>query len=94
MTNLKVMEAPVVLAEQWWFGYFTRTVAISGWIAAVALCGWLGFQVTRYWIPNPHEELLLDLPVIENLDQYLEARDIEFLQQLKKTTLFDDAQEK
>ena len=58
------------------------------------LCGALGFQFSRYWIPNPHEELLRDLPVIENFDQYQEAREIEFLKQLKQSGLFDNAQEK
>ena len=70
MSNLKVMETPFVMADQWWFGHFARTIAASGWIASLAVCGWLGFQITRYWVPNPHEDLLRDLPVIENLDQY------------------------
>ena len=94
MTNLKVMETPFRIEEQWWFGHFRRAWVIAGWIAALSLCGWLGFQITRYWIPNPNEDLLRDLPVIENLDQYQEAREIEFLNELKKTSLFDDAAEK
>jgi anti-sigma factor RsiW len=94
MTNLKVMEQPFILTDQWWYVYLTRAVASCGWIAAILVSGWLGLQITRSWIPNANEALLRDLPVIENLDQYQEAGDIEFLKQLKQTGLFDDAQEK
>ena len=94
MTNLKIMEQPFLLTEQWWYGYLTRTVVSLGWIAAIVVSGWLGFQITRSWIPNPNEALLRDLPVIENLDQYQEAGDIEFLKQLKTQGLFDDTPEK
>ena len=94
MTNLKVLDAPYIMADQWWYRPVARTLAIACWMVLLLLCGWLGFQTTRYWVPNPHEELMQDLPVIENLDQYQEAGDLEFLRQLKKTTLFDDAQEK
>ena len=93
MTNLKVMETPFKLTEQWWFVHFRRVWAGLGWITALLVCGWLGFQITRFWVPNPHEELLQDLHVIENLDQYQEAREMEFLHLLKSSSLFDDAQE-
>ena len=94
MTNLKVMEQPFNLADQWWYLYVTRVGAASGWVIAMLVCGYLGFQLTRHWIPNPNETLLEDLPVIQNLDQYRDAGDIEFLKQLKQSGLFDDAQEK
>lgn len=94
MHNLKVMEQPFILTEQPWWIYLTRTVAILGWLAAMAASGWLGLQMTRSWIPNPNDALLRDLPVIENLDHYQEAGDIEFLKQLKSSGLFDDSGEK
>lgn len=93
MTNLKVMEQPFILTDQPWYIYLTRCVAIGGWIGAMAVCGWLGFQITRYWIPNPNEAVLRDLPLIENLDQYQDAGDIEFLKLLKQSDLFDDTQD-
>ena len=94
MTNLKVMEQPFTLADQWWYVHLARLGAAGGWLIAMAVCGWLGFQLTRSWIPNPNDALLEDLPVIENLDQYRDAGDVEFLRQLKQAGLFDDAQEK
>jgi hypothetical protein len=93
MTSLKVMEQPFILSDQWWYVYVTRCLAIGGWIGAITVCGWLGFQVTRFWIPNPNEALLQNLPLIENLDQYQDAGDIEFLKLLKQSDLFDDTQE-
>ena len=94
MTNLKVMETPLRLTDQWWYSHFRRIWVVLGWITSLVLCGWLGYMVTRHWIPNPNEEILRDLPVIENLDQYQEVREIEFLNELKKSSLFDDTQEK
>ena len=58
------------------------------------MSAWFGFHLTRNLIPNPNDELLRDLPTIENLDQYQEIRDIEFLRELKRSSLFDDTQEK
>jgi hypothetical protein len=94
MTNLKVMETPFRLADQWWFVHVRRILTATGWLLAMVAAGWLGFLSTRYWIPNPNDELLRDLPVIENFDQYQEARELEFLQELKRSSLFDDVQEK
>ena len=94
MTNLKVMEAPFILEDQWWYPYLRRAGVNCGWVLCLGLSGWLGFQITRHWVPNPHDELLKDLPVIENLDQYQDVREIEFLNLLKQSSVFDDLQEK
>jgi anti-sigma factor RsiW len=52
LTNLKVMEAPFRIEDQWWFGHFRRVWVAAGWLATLGLCGWLGFQVTRFSIPT------------------------------------------
>ena len=72
MANLKVLETPFRLTDQWWFVPVRRVFAIAGWITI----------------------LLNDLPVIENLDHLQEVRELEFLNELKRANLFDDAQEK
>ena len=94
MANLKVLETPFRLTDQWWFVPVRRSFAIAGWITALFVCGWLGFQITRHWIADPHAILLNELPVIENLDHLQEVRELEFLNELKRANLFDDAQEK
>ena len=94
MSNLKILEKPYNLADQWWYLPVRRVCVLTGWLAAFGLCGWLGFQITRYWIPNPHDEFAGDMPVIENLDHYQEAAEFEFLNLLKTSGLFDESQEK
>lgn len=94
MTNLKVLDEPFSIKDQWWFKHVIRAASAAVWTFALGISAWLGFQLTQSWIPNPNVVILQDLPVIENLDQYQEVGDIEFLKQLKQTTLFDDAQEK
>lgn len=94
MSNLKAMEAPFVLSEQPWFIHFRRTIVAAGWVLAISACAVFGFYLTHNWIPNPNDELIRDLPIIENLDQYQEIRDLEFLKELKRSSLFDDVQEK
>lgn len=57
-------------------------------LAGMAAAGLAGFLVTASLWPNPNEQLLRDLPVIENLDQYRQIDDIEFLRLLYREGLF------
>lgn len=64
--------------------WFVAAVA-SGGVLASSLLGWtLG---NRLW-PSPDEPLLRDLPVVERVDEYLLAEDIEFLRLLDQAGLF------
>jgi anti-sigma factor RsiW len=62
---------------RWWAG-------MSGWAAAVVLCGVAGYAaVNRFYPKEPSgEDMARDLRVIENLRSYEAADDIEFLQAL------------
>ena len=64
-----------------------RTLLLCTAVAAAALCGFLG---VRLLTPDPNRQLLEDLPVIENLEQYRAVGDIEFLRALHQERLFDD----
>jgi hypothetical protein len=62
-------------------------------IAAISMGAALlvGFAIgTQLW-PNPNEQLLDDLPVLENLDLYYQADEIEFLRLLGEKGSFNDA---
>lgn len=48
----------------------------------------LGMVVTLWTEPNPNQQLLRDLPVLENLDALREADDVQFLRMLQKERLF------
>ncbi len=77
-------DAEAVLAEQ-----PRRRRRQQLWGAAVLLCSLaVGFVIgTRIW-KDPNEPLLRDLKVVENLDMYYQADDIEFLKLLEDEGLF------
>jgi hypothetical protein len=57
-------------------------------LAGVALAGLAGYLAAwRFW-PDPNEQLLRDLPVLENLDQYQKIDDVKFLRKLHAEKLF------
>ena len=62
-----------------------RTLAISGGILAAVAAGFLAVALLA---PDPNRELLQDLPVLENLDEYRQIDDIEFLRLLQEEGLF------
>lgn len=49
----------------------------------------VGFNSTFQKGAEPIDELLIELPIVERLDEYQEAGDVEFLQVLHKSGLFD-----
>ena len=53
-------------------------VAGAGFLAAAAA----GFLAVALFWPNPNQQLLQDLPVLERLDQYRQIDDVEFLELL------------
>jgi anti-sigma factor RsiW len=64
------------------------------WRHRLAMCGGTlaavlaGFLTVALLAPDPNHELLQDLPVLENLDQYRQTDDIEFLRLLRAEGLF------
>ncbi len=64
--------------------------AVAGLLGAAAA----GFLIVTSLIPDPNAQLLQDLPILENFDQYREIDSIEFLRSLNKEKLFaEDADE-
>lgn len=65
------------------------------WLVCVTLASWAGFMISNEWTPNPTEQLIDDLPVIQNYEIYrtLEVEDadkIDFLKGLERKGLLDD----
>jgi len=56
--------------------------------AVAALLG--GFAVGRCCWSSPNQALLRDLPVLENLDEYREVQDIDFLRRLSREKLLSE----
>lgn len=64
------------------------------WIArgaALAVCLVAGFALARWLWPDPNVQLAKDLPILERLDDYRAARDVEFLRLLREEGMFSDA---
>ncbi len=65
------------------------------WISrggALAVCALVSFVAVRWFWPDPNEQLAKDLPILERLDEYRDARDIEFLRLLHQEKLFAEKQ--
>lgn len=62
-----------------------HTLAISGGMLAAVVAGFLAVALLT---PDPNRALLQDLPVLENLDEYRQTDDIEFLRLLQTAGLF------
>jgi anti-sigma factor RsiW len=67
-----------------------RTALAGASLLAAALAGFLA--VYGLW-PDPNRQLLEDLPVLENLDEYRQVDDIEFLRMLRQEGLFAGEQD-
>ncbi len=66
-----------------------RRLAILGGLVAAAA---LGFGGVMALAPNPNQQLIEDLPVLENLDEYRQADNLQFLMQLRDADLFGEEQ--
>lgn len=64
-----------------------RFALAAGGLLAASLAGFLTVSLST---PDPNRELLENLPVLENLDAYLEVDDIEFLRELSRQQIFAD----
>ena len=58
--------------------------------AGLAAAGLAGFLAVMAMLPDPNRQLLEDLPVLENLDQYREVDTLDFLRRLADEKLFPE----
>ena len=61
-------------------------------VAGVTAAGLVGFAATALFWPDPdrkaNDRLVENLPVLENLDQYCQVENVEFLRMLQQERLF------
>jgi anti-sigma factor RsiW len=89
MATLKLEESPYSVTDKPWFIMARRGAVAAVWLAAMAVCGGVGYLATSVWYPNPHREMLEELPLIRQLDVYGEVESIEFLEQLNREGVFE-----
>jgi anti-sigma factor RsiW len=68
-------------------GRWLRPLILAGCLAAAI---GTGFGLGRLAWPDPNEQLLRDLPLVEHLDAYQQAGSIDFLRGLEREHLFSD----
>lgn len=91
LTTLKVSELRPSLIDQPWFAVVRKTVFVAVWLAVLASCAVGGFYLTAQALPNSDAELLTKLPLLRNLDLYLQIDDMEFVNALRRQTDFATA---
>jgi hypothetical protein len=92
LTTLKVSEVRPRLVDQPWFGYVRRGSIGVAWVAGLAACAVIGFLITSRGVPGPQDELLTNLPLVKDLDLYLEVPDLHFVNELQKASVFNLAE--
>lgn len=70
--------------------HFHQRLAWIFGVVGVTLAALIGFFAGRVIWRSPDDELLRDLPVIEKVDVYLQAGNIEFLRMLESEQLFTE----
>lgn len=59
-----------------------------GGLAAMLLAALAGYLLFHSTLPDPNEQLLRDLPVLEQFDRYRQAESLSFLKRLQQEGLF------
>lgn len=67
-----------------------QALTLSGWLGGAALLAAFCFLMTNQWLPSEYDELVEELPLIENLHLYTEVEDVEYLETLQASGLFDE----
>ena len=60
------------------------------WVAGLGAAALAGFFALAMLLPNPNRQLLQDLPLLENLDQYRQIESLKILHSLSDEKLFAD----
>ena len=66
----------------------SRFCAVAGLLVASSL---LGLACGKWIWPDPNEQLLREMPVLESIDLYEQGDSIEFLRKLERAGMFDQA---
>jgi hypothetical protein len=73
-----VTQSPLYRAVQ-------TAIPYIGWTAIMCVAGLAGFAITNQFIAGPHDPLVSELELIQNLDKYSEIGSIDFAQRLQNS---------
>lgn len=89
VSTIKAVETEQAPRRRVWQRRLRSMAVYGGWLAALLLAAGIGFAVTNRWVETESDQLLQELPVIENLDVYTEIDSVEFLNKLQESGLFN-----
>jgi hypothetical protein len=73
--------------ETRWYRISVDAARLAGWTLALVAAACLGYAATSRWVPRPHDPLVNELPLIENLEKYQEIGDYDFLERMAGSAL-------
>lgn len=82
LATARLQDVPAELTDSPFYRFVHRSLKTAGWVAAMIVCGLIGYSVTRFVVPNPHEGLIQELDLVRELDQLTEVGDMAFLDRL------------
>lgn len=82
MATIRVDQLRPDARDTWWYRVTRQGGAIAVWAAALMVTATAGYLATNRWIRTPSDQLVEELPLIEQLDLYTEVGEVEFLQRL------------
>ena len=94
MKTVATLDAPTEMDNSVIIEKFHTTVKSVVWVAGMVAVAVLGFWATHSLIPQPSDELVKDLPIIENLDRYQEVGSTDFLNKLQSEPLWQQRPKK
>jgi len=82
MATIRVDELRADPRDTWWYRLSHQGGVFALWAAAFAGVATLAYLATNRWYRTPSDDLVENLPLIEQLDLYTEVGSIEFLERL------------
>lgn len=89
---IQVEETPEKSGLQKWAAPIRRIAFFALAAGALIAAGVVGYFSTTRWMHDQSEQLIRDLPLIENVDKYSEVEDIAFLRELEKSEMFNEVE--
>lgn len=70
-----------------------RAGLVALWVGSLALAATIGYVSAGWWVVEDWEILSRDYPVIENIHEYKEVENVEFLRALRDSGFFHEAEQ-
>lgn len=83
MATAKLIDIKPDVTQTAWYKQTQLIVTAAVSLAVLSAVGFVGYLATTRWVPTEDDLLLQDLQVINNLDEYSQVGQVEFLEKLQ-----------